>query len=316
MSVLVTGGAGFIGSHLVERLLATTDERVVCLDNFDSFYDPARKRTNIESARRHPRYILVEGDITDETTVAGVFETHAVRDVIHLAAQAGVRPSLRRPLHYMHANVRGTLVLLEAARGAGCRRFLSASSSTVYGNDAPVPFREDRLGRVPASPYGVSKRAAEQLCRLYYELHGIPTLSLRFFSAYGPRLRPDLALSIFAAAICDGRPLPLFGGGTAQRDFTYIDDIVDGIIAAWQSDIAGEEINLGNHRPIRMRDLLTLLEQALGRTAQIEHLPEQPGEMRVTCADLDKAQRLIGYQPQTPFEAGIARFTEWFLANR
>jgi UDP-glucuronate 4-epimerase len=315
MPILVTGGAGFIGSHLVEKLLADTDQRIIAFDSFDPFYDPARKRQNLAGVMSHPRFALVTGDVTDEASVESAWRTHAISDVIHLAGYAGVRPSLDRPLPYVDANVRGTLVLLEVARRHGCRRFLSASSSTVYGNDAPVPFQEDRLGRTPASPYGITKRAAELMCRLYHDLYGVPALSLRYFSVYGPRLRPDLAMCIFSQAILDDRPLPLFGGGTAERDFTYIDDIVAGTIAAWQSNTSGDEVNLGNHRPIVMRRIIELLEAAVGKPARIENLPEKPGEMRVTCADTSKARRLFGYEPRVPIEQGIVEFVRWYLTT-
>jgi UDP-glucuronate 4-epimerase len=315
MSILVTGGAGFIGSHLVERLLATTEQPVVALDSFDPFYAAAQKRRNLTAVVAHPRFTLVTGNICDETMVEATWTKHAVSDVIHLAGLAGVRPSLDRPLPYVDANVRGTLVLLEAARRHGCRRFLLASSSTVYGNDAIAPFREDRLGSTPASPYGVTKRAAELMCRLYRELYGVPTLSLRYFSVYGPRLRPDLAMTIFSRAITAGRPLPLYGGGTAQRDFTFIDDIVAGTIAAWQSDVTGDEVNLGNHRPVAITRILEMLESALDKKALIEHLPAKAGEMLVTCADTAKANRLFGYDPRVPIEQGIAAFVQWFRAE-
>jgi UDP-glucuronate 4-epimerase len=312
MAILVTGGAGFIGSHVVERLLATTDELVVALDSLDPFYDPARKRQNLRAVAGHPRFAFVTGDVTDEAMVDAAWTTHAIREVIHLAGYAGVRPSMEKPLPYVSANVQGTLVLLEAARRHGCRRFLSASSSTVYGNDAPVPFQEERLGRTPASPYGVTKRSAELLCRLYHDLYGVPALSLRYFSVYGPRLRPDLAMSIFSDAIVQDRPLPLFGGGTAERDFTYVDDIVSGTLAALGSSTSGEEVNLGNNRPVAIRQIIELLEAEFGKRARIAMLPEKPGEMRVTCADISKAQLLFGYQPQTPIEEGLKRFVRWF----
>src|SRR5262245_18637193 len=316
MAILVTGGAGFIGSHLVERLLESSDERVVALDSFDPFYDPDRKRQNLAEVMANPRFKLVVGDVSDGPAVDSTWRTHKITDVIHLAGYAGVRPSLDQPLPYVRANVSGTLVLLEAARRHGCRRFLSASSSTVYGNDAPVPFREDRLGKTPASPYVVTKRAAELMCRLYHELYGVPTLSLRYFSVYGPRLRPDLAMCIFSQAILEDRPLPLFGGGSAERDFTYINDIIDGTIAAWRSEVQGDEVNLGNNRPVGMRRIINLLESAIGKSAQITALPEKPGEMRVTCADTSKACQLFGYAPRVPIEQGIVKFVEWYTQRR
>ncbi len=316
MSILVTGGAGFIGSHLIERLLAETDELVICLDNFNDFYDPRWKRENLRGVIGHDRFVLVEGDIRDADLVRDLFRKHEVTDVIHLAAHAGVRPSIRRPLPYVDVNISGTLTLLEVAREMGCRRFLSASSSTVYGADAVAPFREDRLGSVPASPYGVTKRATEHFCRLYHQLYDLPTLSLRYFSVYGPRLRPDLAMCIFAAAIRDDRPLPLFAGGRAQRDFTFIDDIVDGTIAAWRSDRVGTEVNLGNHRPIEIRRIVELLEEALGKKARIEELPAHVGEMPITCADITRAREWFGYDPKVPIEEGIRHFADWFRRER
>ncbi len=313
MSILVTGGAGFIGSHVVQRLLAETDEPIVALDNFDPFYEPARKRQNLAEALQYERFTLVEADIRDEAAVQSIWQELEVKVVIHLAALAGVRPSLRRPLEYADTNVRGTLVLLEAARRFGCSRFLFASSATVYGNDTPAPFREDRLGSVPASPYGVTKRSGELLCRLYHQLYGLPVLTLRYFSAYGPRLRPDLAMSIFARAIVRGDPLPVFGRGTQQRDFTYIDDIVDGTVAAWRSSLSGTEVNLGHQEPIPIMRIIELLEQQIGKPAKIEFLPEQPGEMHVTCADTSKAREAFGYDPKTPIELGVQKFVDWFL---
>jgi UDP-glucuronate 4-epimerase len=312
MSILVTGGAGFIGSHLVERLLQVSDQTVVCVDNFDDFYSPQQKRDNLRAVLGHPRFVLVEGDIRDLVFLRELFRTYNVTDVMHLAAHAGVRPSLQRPRTYVDVNVGGTVALLEVARECACCRFLCASSSTVYGVDAPIPFQEDCLGSVPASPYGATKRAAELFCRLYHQLYGLPTLSLRYFSVYGPRLRPDLALYIFAAAIRDGRPLPLFGGGVAQRDFTYIDDIIDGTIAAWRSPLVGTEVNLGHHRPVAIRDVVRMLEECLGQKARIEILPEHPGEMPITCADIRRARDAFGYEPRVPLEEGLPRFVEWF----
>ncbi len=316
MSILVTGGAGFIGSHLVERLLRDTEETVVCLDNFNDFYDPRWKRENLRGVVGHDRFVLVEGDIRDANLLRNVCRRYAVTDIIHLAAHAGVRPSIREPFRYVDVNITGTLTLLEVARDVGCRRFISASSSTVYGADAQAPFREDRLGSVPASPYGVTKRTTEHLCRLYHQLYGLPTLSLRYFSVYGPRLRPDLAMHIFASAIRDGRPLPLFAGGRARRDFTYIDDIIDGTVAAWRSDRVGTEVNLGNHRPVEIRRIVGLLEEALGKRAQVEELPAQLGEMPITCADITRAREWFGYEPKVPIEDGIRHFAAWFRRER
>lgn len=234
--------------------------------------------------------------------------------VVHLGGYAGVRYSVENPFPYQEHNVGGTLALLEAARHVPVRRFLLASSSTVYGRGATAPFREDAPLGTPLSPYGASKRAAELLCLNYYELFGVPAVCIRPFSIYGPRLRPDLALTIFARAILDGRPLPLFGDGSIRRDFTYIDDFCDGVEAALSADgVVGEAINLGHDQPVAVREIIRQLETTLGRAATIEHLPERPGEMPITHADLTKARRLLNYEPRTSFADGVRAYCEWLL---
>lgn len=313
MTTLVTGGAGFIGSHFIERLLVEGDGRIVCLDNFNDFYDPAVKRANAAAFAGDPRVALVEGTFCDAAAMRRLFVQQQVARVVHLGAYAGVRPSVENPFIYEQTNVGGTLALLEAARHQPVERFLLISSSTVYGHPATAPFVEDApLGR-PLSPYGATKRAAELLGLTYLELHRVPVVCLRPFSVYGPRLRPDLALSVFAAAILDGRRLPLFGDGTIRRDFTHVSDICAGLSAALVRDgVVGEALNLGHAEPIEMREVISLLERALGKPARIDQQPAKPGDMPLTCADLTKSERLLGYRPSVAFEEGVREFAEWF----
>ncbi|MCE9546580.1 MAG: GDP-mannose 4,6-dehydratase, partial [Planctomycetia bacterium] len=316
-SILVTGGAGFIGSHFVELLLAQTDAPLVCLDNFNDYYSPAMKRQNVAGFATSPRVTMAEVDFCDAAAVDVLFARHRFESIVHLGAYAGVRPSIERPLVYQKANVEGTLVMLEAARKYPVRRFLLASSSTVYGKGAVAPFNEDAPLGVPLSPYGATKRAAEVLGLTYHSLHGVPVVCVRPFSVYGPRLRPDLAMTIFCEAILAGRPLPLFGDGSIRRDFTHVRDLCKGLFAALTVDgVAGECINLGHNEPIAIRELIVRLEQAIGRPAKIDYQPEKPGEMPLTHADLTKARRLLGYQPQVTFDEGVPEFVAWFLAER
>jgi UDP-glucuronate 4-epimerase len=312
MSILVTGGAGFIGSHFIERLLQQRDEPIVCLDNFNDFYDPTIKRANIASFASHPRITLIEADFCDATAMRQLFEACRVSQVVHLGAYAGVRASVADPFIYQRTNVGGTLALLEAARQNPVNRFLLISSSTVYGHPAAAPFVEDApLGR-PLSPYGASKRAGETFGMLYFQLHQVPVVCLRPFSVYGPRLRPDLALSIWADAILKGKKLPLFGDGTVRRDFTHISDICDGLLASLaRPNVVGEAINLGHDEPIEMRRVIAALEAALGKKAVVDRQSEKPTEMPITHADLTKARRLLGYKPRISFDDGIREFVAW-----
>jgi UDP-glucuronate 4-epimerase len=313
MSILVTGGAGFIGSHFIERLLIERDEPIVCLDNYNDFYDPTRKRANVAAFANEKRVTCVEGDFRDAEAMQRLFSERRFSHVVHLGAYAGVRPSVARPLLYEQTNVGGTLVLLEAARQFPVDRFLLISSSTVYGHPAQAPFVEDTpLGR-PLSPYGASKRAAETFGMTYFQLHGVPVICIRPFSVYGPRLRPDLALSIWSNAIAAGNALPLFGDGTVRRDFTHVSDVCAGLLAALQRpNLAGEAINLGHDQPIELREVISNLERAMGVTAVIDRQPAQPGEMPITHADLTKARRLLGYEPRVAFVDGIREFVAWY----
>jgi UDP-glucuronate 4-epimerase len=315
--LLVTGGAGFIGSHFIERALKETQARIICLDNFNDFYDPAVKWQNIAGLAGDPRVTLLAEDFCNADAMLRLFEEQDISAVVHLGAYAGVRPSVANPLIYEKTNVGGTLSLLEAARRHPVERFLLASSSTVYGHPAEAPFVEDApLGR-PLSPYGASKRAAELFGLTYLELHQVPVVCLRPFSVYGPRLRPDLAMSIWAAAIESGRSLPLFGDGSMKRDFTHVSDICSGLLTALaKPDVIGEAINLGHSEPIAMRDVIDLLAQAIGKPARIDRQPEKPGDMPITCADLTKARRLLAYEPRVPFAEGVREFVEWRKKSR
>jgi len=311
--VLVTGAAGFIGSHVAEGLVARGDE-VVGLDNFDAFYPRAVKEANVAALRRGPRFRLVEGDIRDATAVAGLMTPETV--IVHLAARAGVRPSLEDPALYASVNIEGTAVLLEAARRAGASRVVFGSSSSVYGDTAPVPFSEDWPALQPISPYAATKRAGELLCSTFVQLYGLRIIALRFFTVYGSRQRPDLAIHKFTRLIAEGRPIPFYGDGSTERDYTYIDDIVGGVLAAvdWTSrpQAALEIVNLGESRTTRLDALVALIAREVGREARLERLPAQPGDVRRTCADVRKAASVLRYRPTTPVEEGIPRFVRWY----
>jgi UDP-glucuronate 4-epimerase len=311
--ILVTGGAGFIGSHLVERLLAEGRWRVTCMDDFNDFYEPALKRANVAPHLKRDDFQLVEADIRDRAALARVFAETQFAVIVHLAARAGVRPSLTQPLLYAETNITGTLNLLELAREHNIKQFVFGSSSSVYGSNAKVPFSEDDPVRQPISPYAATKAAGELLCHTYAHLHGIRCIALRFFTVYGARQRPDLAIHKFAKLIRADKPIPVFGDGTTRRDYTYIDDIIAGVRAAIDYDASMfEAINLGESRTVELRELIVLLEEALGRKAIIDRQPLQPGDVPQTFADIGKARHLLGYDPQTPIEAGIERFVSWF----
>jgi UDP-glucuronate 4-epimerase len=313
MKILVTGGAGFIGSHLIERLVAQPGTSIVCLDNFNNYYDPALKRANVRGFSQDSAITVIEGSFCDIEAMRRLFFEHRPTHIVHLGAYAGVRPSVVDPFIYQEANVRGTLVLLEMARQFPVERFAFTSSSTVYGRGAAIPFREDAPLGPPMSPYGATKRAAELLGLTYLDLHRVPVVCLRPFSVYGPRLRPDLAMTIFTRAIALGETMQLFGDGSIRRDFTHVSDICDGIVASLTADhVVGECINLGHSEPIEIKQLIAMLETALGRTARIDRRPPAQGDLPITFADLGKAQRLLNYQPKVPFEAGLNEYVDWF----
>jgi len=313
--LLVTGGAGFIGSHLVDSLLAD-GYRVTVLDNFDSFYGRPAKERNIEEHRRHANWRLVEGDIRHLAGVANELRDADFSAIVHLAAKAGVRPSIADPLSYQEVNVAGTQNLLEFARERGIKQFVFGSSSSVYGVNPRVPWREADSVLKPISPYASTKVSGELLGHVYSHLFGIRFIALRFFTVYGPRQRPDLAIHKFARLMQAGTPIPVFGDGTTRRDYTYIDDIVSGLRRAIEYDRSMYEVvNLGNNQTIMLREMITGLEAALGISANIERLPDQPGDVPQTWADLEKARDLLGYEPRTSFPVGVRRFVEWMQAS-
>lgn len=307
--LLVTGGAGFIGSHLCEALLRRGDE-VVALDSFDDFYDPAVKRANLAACAADHRFTLVEGDIRDPGCVDRAAD--GADGIVHLAARAGVRPSIERPVLYQDVNVAGTLVMLEAARKHGVKRFIFASSSSVYGNNRKIPFSESDSVDLPISPYAATKKAGELLCHTYCHLFGMQVTCLRYFTVYGPRQRPDLAIHKFTRLIEAGRPIPLFGDGSMMRDFTYIDDIMAGTLAAIDRCQGYHVYNLGESTPISVSDLIAAIENALGKKATVNRLPRQPGDVDRTCADVTRARADLGYEPSTDLPTGLARFVDWF----
>jgi len=307
--VVVTGGAGFIGSHLCEALLRD-GYSVIALDNFDDFYDPAIKRRNLAQAQAYDHFMLVEGDIRDQSCVFDTIDRQT-DVVVHLAARAGVRPSIEQPLLYQDVNVRGTLNVLEACRNISTCKLIVASSSSVYGNRKEVPFRETDTVDDPISPYAATKKCCELLCHTYHHLYDFPIACLRFFTVYGPRQRPDLAIHKFARLIEAGEPIPVFGDGSTMRDFTYIDDIIQGVTRAIDR-IEGYRIyNLGESEPVSLRDLIATLEKALGKKAIIDRLPLQPGDVERTFADISRARDELGYHPSTDFETGLQHFVAW-----
>lgn len=306
---LVTGGAGFIGSHLVDSLLAD-GWRVTAIDNFDSFYARTLKEQNVAAHRSHPAYTLLEADIRDWPALDRVRENYDV--IVHLAARAGVRPSIEQPRLYQEVNVAGTQNLLEFCRTRRIRQFVFASSSSVYGVNPNVPWSEDEAVLRPISPYASTKVSGELLGHAYSYLYGIRFLALRFFTVYGPRQRPDLAIRKFAELMRRGDEITLFGRGNTRRDYTYVDDTVSGIRAAMTYDGSEyETINLGNDHAVSLAELVAALETVLGCRARTRHLPEQPGDVPQTWANIDKARSLLGYRPQTRLEEGIARFAAW-----
>ena len=314
MRVLVTGGAGFIGSHLVEKLLAGGHE-VVILDDFNDFYDPQIKHANIAGLARDVTVYHV--DLRDSESVRNLFHREKVDAIAHLAARAGVRPSIQYPRLYYDTNVTGTLHLLEAARVTGIERFIFASSSSVYGALKAIPFSEDEHLRQTISPYAATKVAGEFLCSTYSHLYNLRVVALRYFTVYGPRQRPDLAIHQFTRRIYAGQSIDQFGDGTTRRDYTYIEDVIQGTMAALEYEGPLFDIfNLGESETIQLKDLIVAIENALGKRARINQLPEQPGDMPLTFADISKARKLLGYKPTTRLSEGLPSFIDWFLHNQ
>lgn len=311
MKVLITGGAGFIGSSLADQLLKTHNE-VVVIDNFNNYYDPKIKEQNIKNNLKHPYYHLYRCDIEDMSKLSRIFEEKTPDIVVHLAARAGVRPSLENPVEYVQSNILGTVNILECMRKFNVKKLVFASSSSVYGNIREELFSENLKVTEPISPYAATKSACEQICYTWHHLYNISVVALRFFTVYGPRQRPDLAINKFVKLINEGKPIPVFGDGTTKRDYTFIDDIVSGIISSINyNETSYEIINLGGGEPITLNRMIQTIEKALNKKAYIQRLPMQPGDVNKTVCDYSKAQRLLDYNPKTSFEEGITKFVQW-----
>ncbi|VVB94834.1 GDP-L-fucose synthase [uncultured archaeon] len=311
MTIMVTGCAGFIGSHVTDKLL-DMGKKVVGIDNFDQFYDQSIKIKNIEHNLDKENFIFHRADIREKTQMEKIFHDNEIDTLIHLAARAGVRPSIQDPLLYEDVNVRGTINLLELGRKHNIRKLVFGSSSSLYGINEDIPFREDDPVDKAISPYAASKKACETFCYTYHHLYGIPITSLRFFTVYGPRQRPEMAIHKFTRLIDQGKVIEMYGDGRSRRDYTYISDIVNGIMAAVDKKLGYEIINLGNSDVVELRYLIRLIEENLGKNAIIKKLPDQPGDVPVTYADISKAQKLLGYKPMVRIGEGIENFVDWY----
>jgi len=312
--ILVTGGAGFIGSHLVERLLGD-GHPVVAIDNFDSFYDPSIKRRNIATALEHPKFRLVEGDIRDSEALDRLFGEHGLETVVHLAARAGVRPSIDDPIEYTSVNLDGTTRLLEACRAHRVGRFVFGSSSSVYGNNKKVPFAESDPVDEPISPYAATKKAGEVLCHAHHHLFGMKIACLRFFTVYGPRQRPEMAIHRFAAMMTQGETIQQFGDGSTARDYTYVSDIIDGLVRAMERTEGFHIWNLGGSRTIQLGTLIQTIGRVFEVEPKIRELPTQPGDVQQTWADTSRGKRELDWEAQVRIEDGLQKFREWFDAQ-
>jgi nucleoside-diphosphate-sugar epimerase len=316
--ILITGGAGFIGSNLINTLIAV-GHRVICLDNFDPYYSRQIKEQNISQVAHAPSFTMLEADIRDRAALEQIFRDHTVDVVVHLAARVGIRPSIIDPAGYFDVNVNGTLSLLDAMRNAGLEKLIFASSSSIYGNNKKTPYSESDHTDHPISPYAASKKSGELLTHTYHHLYDMDIINLRFFTVYGPGLRPDLAIHRFFRALYDGQPIELYGDGSSSRDYTYVGDVVAGISDAINyvdsHDRVYETINLGNHSPIRLSELITTVEDVSGRKFIIRNLPMQMGDVDHTCADISKAKQLLHYDPKVSLREGLILFKNWFEAN-
>ena len=312
MKLLVTGGAGFIGSHLTKKLLKD-NHTVCCVDNFNDYYDPSIKRGNVKPFLDSENYKLYECDIQDRDALKGIFSEENFESVIHLAARAGVRPSIVEPDLYNRVNVIGTTNLLDLSKDNGVKQFVFGSSSSVYGINSKVPFSEDDLVDKPISPYAATKIAGEMLCHVYHHLYGLRVTSLRFFTVYGPGQRPEMAIHKFGQKILNGETIPFFGDGLSRRDYTYVDDIVAGIVASINKNCEYEVFNLGNSNTIALNELVVLLEDSLGKKAILEKLDNQPGDVPITYSNITKAKEKLGFAPMTDIKDGIRQFSDWLI---
>jgi len=315
MKVLVTGGAGFIGSNLCEALL-NKGTNVICVDDFNDYYNPKFKEGNIKSCLQNKNFRLYRADITNIKNLKAIFQKNRVDRIVHLAARAGVRASIENPGLYEKVNVLGTLNMLALAKEFRVKNFIFSSSSSVYGNTDIIPFSEDADTDRPVSPYAATKKAAELICYNYSHLYDIPMACLRLFTVYGPRGRPDMAPYKFTELICNGKDVPVFGDGTSKRDYTYVADIVNGIISALDKEFKFEIINLGNSNPVGLSHFISLIEKNLGKKAKIKRLPAQPGDVRITCSDIRKAKKLLNWEPKVKIWEGMKKFIEWYKRER
>ena len=311
MNILITGGAGFIGSTLADKLIQENN-KIFVIDNFNDYYDIKIKESNVKNNLAKPNYKLYKADICDRKVVSDIFEQNNIDVVVHIAARAGVRPSLENPLEYVRSNIEGTINILENMRKYNCKKIVFASSSSVYGNCTADKFSEDLKVTEPISPYAATKSSCEQFLYTYSKLYGINAICLRFFTVYGPKQRPDLAIRKFAELIEQDKPIPVYGDGTTMRDYTYIDDIVGGICSAINYNKTPYEIiNLGGGSPVTLNQMIATIEKVLGKQAKIERLPMQAGDVNKTVSDITKAKKILGYSPKTSFEEGIKKFVEW-----
>lgn len=310
-TILVTGGAGFIGSHVCDRLLKL-GKKIICIDNLNPYYSPKRKIRNIQHNFENNNFLFIAIDIQKKDHLEQIFEKNKIDKIVHLAARAGVRPSIEKPLWYRDTNVNGTINLLELAKKHKIKNFIFGSSSSVYGKNKKIPFSETDNVDYPISPYAASKKACELFCYTYSHLCSLNVTCLRFFTVYGPRGRPDMAPYLFTKLINEGKPIKMFGDGTTKRDYTYVSDIVDGIVEALDKSFRFEIINLGNNHPIELRYFISVIEKHLGKKAKIKKFPLQPGDVPITFADITKAARLIGYKPKVSIEEGMGKFIEWY----
>lgn len=314
MKILVTGCAGFIGSHVTEALLKRGDS-VIGIDNLNDYYDVKKKEKNLEILKKHKDFNFYKENIRNYEELKKIFEKEKPEKVVHIAARAGVRPSIKDPLLYHDVNVRGTLNLLDLAKDYKVKSFVFASSSSVYGNQKKIPFSETDDVSNPISPYAATKKAAELLCHTYHHLYNMKITCLRFFTVYGPRGRPDMAPYKFTKLIMGGKPIPKYGDGTTKRDYTYVTDIVKGVIAAVDKELDFEIVNLGNNRPIELNEFIRVIERVTGKKAIINQMPMQQGDVNITYANITKAQKLLGYKPETSIEEGMKKFVEWYKKN-
>lgn len=311
MTIIITGCAGFIGSHVVDKLLCI-GKNVVGIDNFDPFYDQSIKMKNIEHNLDNENFTFYKADIREKAEMEKIFDKYDIDTLIHLAARAGVRPSIQDPLLYEDVNIRGTINLLELSKEHYVKNFIFGSSSSVYGINEKIPFEEDDIVDKTISPYAATKKTCEIFCYTYHHLYEVPITSLRFFTVYGPRQRPEMAIHKFTRLIDQGKLIEMYGDGKSRRDYTYISDIVDGIMAAIDKKLKYEIINLGNSNVVELRYLIQLIEENLGKSARIKKLPDQPGDVPVTYADISRAHKLLGYEPQVRIEEGIENFVKWY----